>query len=68
MDMGHNKTARETGVGIEQWRKRWQIMGEPEGRAVPLGKKSRLRAQNEPRAGAGLWCQVLSELHGTEGQ
>ena len=41
-------------------------MGEHEGRDASLGKKSRMRAENEPRAGADLSCQVLSELHGAE--
>ena len=42
------------------------MVGEHEGGDTSLEKKSRMRAKNKLRAGAGLWCQVLSELHGVE--
>jgi len=44
------------------------MVGEHESRDTLKGKKSRVRTENEPRVGAGLWCQVLSELHWAERQ
>lgn len=44
----------EAGVGIDWWTKLGLVVGEHEGRDASPGKKSRIRAKNDPRA--GLWC------------
>lgn len=45
---------RDAGVGIDWWTKLGMTVGEHEGRDASLEKKSRMRAENKLRAGAGL--------------
>lgn len=58
----------------QQGRQGWGLNGEENDVTLWVNMRTGLnhwggkQAEGSERAGAGFWCQVLSELHGTEGQ